>query len=86
VVGVGGVTGDGGPSVVTMHCTGSVYSSAAIGDNGGTGGAGIAEVVESRKDSHRAGGVSNAVVSCVNERWGGGDVAEPLMAASMMAA
>ncbi len=44
VVGVGGVAGDGGPSVVTMHCTGSAYSSAAIGDNGGTDGAGIAEV------------------------------------------
>ncbi len=73
VVGVGGVAGDGGPSVVTMHCTCSAYSSAAIGDNGGTDGAGIAEVGESSKDSHRAGGV---VVSCVNERWGGGDVAD----------
>jgi hypothetical protein len=48
----------------------------AIGDNGGTGGAGIADVGESSKDSHKAGGVSNAVVSCVNERWGGGDVAD----------
>ncbi len=76
VVGVGGVDGDGVPSVVTMHCTGSAYTSAAIGDNGGTDGAGIAEVGESSKDSHRAGGVMNVVVSCVNERWRGGDVAD----------
>jgi hypothetical protein len=41
-----------------------------IGDNGGTGGAGTADVGESSKDSHKAGGVSNAVVSCVDERWG----------------
>jgi hypothetical protein len=82
VVGVGGVAGDGvvagdgGPSVVTMPCTGSACPSAAIGDNGGTDGAGIAVGGESSKDSHRAGGVTNVVVSCVNERWRGGDVAD----------
>jgi hypothetical protein len=43
----------------------------AGGEVGGTGGAGIAEVGESSKDSHRAGGVSNVVVS-----WGGDDVAD----------
>jgi hypothetical protein len=41
-----------------------------IGDNSGTGGAGIADVGESSKDSHKAGGVSNAMVSCVDARWG----------------
>ncbi len=76
MVSVGGVAGDGGPSVVTMHCTGSAYTSVANGNNGGTDGAGIAEVGESSKDSHRAGGVTNVVVSCVNERWRGGDVTD----------
>jgi hypothetical protein len=47
-----------------------------IGDNGGTGGAGIADVGESSKDSQKAGGVTNAMVSRVNERWGGGGVAD----------
>jgi hypothetical protein len=74
VVGVGGVAGDGvvagdgDPSVVTVPCTGSACPSAAIGDNGGTDGAGIAVGGEKSKDSQGAGGV--------NERWRGGDVAD----------
>jgi hypothetical protein len=47
-----------------------------IGDNGGTGGAGMADVGESSKDSLKAGGVSNAMVSCVDERWGGDGIAD----------
>jgi hypothetical protein len=47
-----------------------------IGDIGGAGGAGMADVGESGKDSHKAGGVSNAMVSCVDKRWGDDGVAD----------
>jgi hypothetical protein len=73
-VGVGGVAGDGdvagdeGPSLVAEACASSACSSAAIGDNGGIDGAGIAVGGESSKDSQGAGGVK--------ERWRGGDDAD----------
>jgi hypothetical protein len=73
-VGVGGVAGDGGvaadegPSLVAETCASSACPSAAIGDNGGTDGAGIAVGGESSKDSQGAGGVK--------ERWRGGDGAD----------
>ncbi len=47
-----------------------------ISDIGGAGGAGRTDLRESGKDSHKAGGVSNTMVSCVDERWG--DDASPM--------
>ncbi len=47
-----------------------------IGDIGGAGVAGTTDVGESGKDSHKAGGVSNTMVSCVDERWGDDGVAD----------
>jgi hypothetical protein len=62
--------GGGGVGPAGARGGGGVIGGAG-GEEGGTGGAGIAEVGESSKDSHRAGGVSNVVVS-----WGGDDVAD----------
>jgi hypothetical protein len=47
-----------------------------ISDIGGAGGAGMSDVGESGKDSNKAGGFSNTMVLCVDERWGDDGVAD----------
>jgi hypothetical protein len=55
--------GDGVEAIVKAVCAGR------IGDIGSAGGAGKTDVGEPGKVSDRAGGVSNTMVSCVDDRW-----------------
>jgi hypothetical protein len=47
-----------------------------IGNIGGAGGAGKTDVGEPGKVSHKAGGVSNTMASCVDKRWRDDGVAD----------
>jgi hypothetical protein len=58
--------GGGGDGVEAMV---AAARAGRISDIGGAGGAGKTDVGEPGKVSDRAGGVSNTMVSCVDDRW-----------------